>query len=192
MSIRVRHRENVDVALILPRTHPLNRRASSLPRFGKPCFTIIKNCLRQKYGPFSDPGCAEPIRAPVPVRGGIHTHSDVDWWFDHGAARVVLGTIAVKDRHLNRVVAHKALRPEFVGDEVETTRLLREARVSAMLQPLPANDRFLQFDQWVLLGTAVLLLVFLYTGRRLNRLEGGILLAVYGGYVVLSFTVFGG
>lgn len=39
-----------------------------------------------------------------------------------------------KDRHLNRVVAYKSLRPEFVDDETETTRLLREARVSAMLQ----------------------------------------------------------
>lgn len=39
-----------------------------------------------------------------------------------------------KDMHLNRVVAYKTLRPEFVGDEIETTRLLREARVSAMLQ----------------------------------------------------------
>ncbi len=39
-----------------------------------------------------------------------------------------------KDLHLNRVVAYKELRPEFIGDEVETTRLLREARVSAMLQ----------------------------------------------------------
>jgi serine/threonine-protein kinase len=41
---------------------------------------------------------------------------------------------AVKDLHLNRVVAYKTLRPEFVDDQVETTRLLREARVSAMLQ----------------------------------------------------------
>jgi serine/threonine-protein kinase len=41
---------------------------------------------------------------------------------------------AVKDRHLNRVVAYKTLRQEFVNDEIETTRLLREARVSAMLQ----------------------------------------------------------
>ena len=64
--------------------------------------------------------------------------------------------------------------------------------ISATLQPLPANERFLQFDQWVLLGTALLLFVFLYTGRRLNRPEGGVLLAAYGGYLVLSFTVFGG
>jgi serine/threonine-protein kinase len=39
-----------------------------------------------------------------------------------------------KDMHLNRVVAYKTLRPEFVNDEMENTRLLREARVSAMLQ----------------------------------------------------------
>ena len=39
-----------------------------------------------------------------------------------------------KDMHLNRVVAYKTLRPEFENDEIEATRLLREARVSAMLQ----------------------------------------------------------
>lgn len=39
-----------------------------------------------------------------------------------------------KDMHLNRIVAYKALRPEFEDDEIEKTRLLREARVSAMLQ----------------------------------------------------------
>ncbi|MDX1335327.1 MAG: serine/threonine-protein kinase [Gammaproteobacteria bacterium] len=41
---------------------------------------------------------------------------------------------ACKDMHLNRVVAYKTLRSEFVDDEIENTRLLREARVSAMLQ----------------------------------------------------------
>lgn len=54
-----------------------------------------------------------------------------------------LGTVAkggksliksCKDMHLNRVVAYKTLRPEFLDDEVETTRLLREARICAMLQ----------------------------------------------------------
>lgn len=39
-----------------------------------------------------------------------------------------------KDLHLSRVVCYKTLRPEFVGDDVEQRRLLREARVSAMLQ----------------------------------------------------------
>jgi cation:H+ antiporter len=63
--------------------------------------------------------------------------------------------------------------------------------VSALLQPLPVHARILQFDQWVMLGTSLLLLLFLYTGRRLNRPEGGMLLIGYGAYVWLSFTVFG-
>ena len=36
--------------------------------------------------------------------------------------------------HLNRVIAYKTLRAEFENDEIENTRLLREARISAMLQ----------------------------------------------------------
>ena len=64
--------------------------------------------------------------------------------------------------------------------------------VSALLQPLPVPARILQFDQWVMLGAALLLILFLFTGRRLSRLEGGLLLIGYGIYVWLSFTVFGG
>ncbi|MCG2634594.1 MAG: calcium/sodium antiporter, partial [Gammaproteobacteria bacterium] len=41
--------------------------------------------------------------------------------------------------------------------------------VSALLQPLPVHPRILHFDQWVMLGTSLLLLLLLYTGRRLNR-----------------------
>jgi len=64
--------------------------------------------------------------------------------------------------------------------------------ISALLQPLPVHARILQFDQWIMLGTSILLLIFLYTGRSLSRLEGGILLAGYGVYLWLSFTVYGG
>ncbi|MGV6817578.1 MAG: serine/threonine-protein kinase [Thiotrichales bacterium] len=39
-----------------------------------------------------------------------------------------------KDLHLSRVICYKNLRPEFVEDEIEQRRLLREARISAMLQ----------------------------------------------------------
>ncbi|MBT8121291.1 MAG: sodium:calcium antiporter, partial [Gammaproteobacteria bacterium] len=63
--------------------------------------------------------------------------------------------------------------------------------VSAILQPLPVHERILIFDQWVMLGTSLLLLVFLYTGRRLSRMEGGMLLLGYGVYVGLSFTAYG-
>ncbi|MBC6427698.1 MAG: serine/threonine protein kinase [Cellvibrionales bacterium] len=39
-----------------------------------------------------------------------------------------------KDLHLSRVVCYKTLRPECAGDPLEQQRLLREARISAMLQ----------------------------------------------------------
>ncbi|MFT6094321.1 MAG: serine/threonine-protein kinase [Pseudohongiellaceae bacterium] len=39
-----------------------------------------------------------------------------------------------KDLHLSRFVCYKTLRPEFANDKVERLRLIREARVSAMLQ----------------------------------------------------------
>jgi cation:H+ antiporter len=73
-----------------------------------------------------------------------------------------------------------------------TFNLLGILGISALLQPLPVTERILQFDQWVMLGTSLVLLIFLYTGRRLSRLEGGILLVSYGVYLWLSFTVFGG
>ena len=62
--------------------------------------------------------------------------------------------------------------------------------VSALLQPLPVPERVIHFDQWIMLGTSLLLLVFLYTGNRLNRLEGALLLLGYGAYLGLSFSVF--
>lgn len=62
--------------------------------------------------------------------------------------------------------------------------------VSALLQPLPIHERILNFDQWVMLGTALLLMLFIYTGSRLNRLEGAVLLLGYGVYLGLTFVVF--
>lgn len=64
--------------------------------------------------------------------------------------------------------------------------------ISALLQPLPVHERILQFDQWVMLGASLVLLLFLYTGNRLSRLEGALLLLGYAAYVGLSFTVFSG
>jgi serine/threonine-protein kinase len=39
-----------------------------------------------------------------------------------------------RDLYLRRTVCYKTLRPEFRDDAIENTRLLREARISAMLQ----------------------------------------------------------
>ncbi|WP_447927762.1 MULTISPECIES: calcium/sodium antiporter [unclassified Vreelandella] len=61
--------------------------------------------------------------------------------------------------------------------------------ISAFLQPLTLVERMAAFDQWVMLGAAVVLVIFLYTGRRLSRTEGALLLAAYVAYVAASFTL---
>lgn len=63
--------------------------------------------------------------------------------------------------------------------------------VSAILQPLPVQQRMLDFDLWVMLGVSVLLFLFLYTGKTVTRLEGCILLLGYLTYVFFSFIMFG-
>lgn len=40
------------------------------------------------------------VDVPVQVGGGIRTVTDVEWWLNRGATRVVLGTAAVVDRHM--------------------------------------------------------------------------------------------
>ena len=62
--------------------------------------------------------------------------------------------------------------------------------ISAFLQPLPLAPRVALFDQWVMLGAAGILVLFLYTGMRLSRWEGAALLAGYAAYIALSFTIF--
>jgi len=39
-----------------------------------------------------------------------------------------------RDLHLGRTICYKSLRPEFLNDPIEIKRLLREARISAILQ----------------------------------------------------------
>lgn len=42
----------------------------------------------------------DAVDIPVQVAGGVRTMSSIEWWIEHGATRVVLGTAAVMDRRL--------------------------------------------------------------------------------------------
>jgi cation:H+ antiporter len=62
--------------------------------------------------------------------------------------------------------------------------------VSILVTPMEVVGRVAIYDQWVLLGTAVALIVFLATQRRLTRGEGVLLLSSYGAYVVAGLIWF--
>ncbi|SDU05429.1 calcium/sodium antiporter [Halopseudomonas salegens] len=110
-----------------------------------------------------------------------------------GLTLVAVGT-SLPELSISLIAAFRRHADVAIGNILGSNifNLLGILGISALLQPLPVHARILQFDQWVLLGTSLLLLLFLYTGRRLSRLEGGALLLGYAAYVALSFTVFGG
>ena len=62
--------------------------------------------------------------------------------------------------------------------------------ISAIVEPMEIKGRVADFDQWVMLGVTLLLYVFLFTGRRLGRIEGGFLLLGYGAYIGISYMYF--
>lgn len=110
-----------------------------------------------------------------------------------GLTLVALGTslpelsisvIATLRRHTDVAVGN------ILGSNI--FNLLGILSISALLQPLSVPSRILQLDQWVMLASSLLLLLFLYTGRKLSRIEGAIFLTCYSVYIGLSFTIYGG
>ncbi|MGP9568994.1 calcium/sodium antiporter [Halomonas sp. AOP25-F1-15] len=95
---------------------------------------------------------------------------------------MAVSVIAALRRHADVAVGN------ILGSNI--FNLLGILGISAFLQPLPLAPRVAMFDQWVMLGAAGLLVLFLYTGMRLARWEGAALLAGYAAYLVLSFTIF--
>ncbi len=97
---------------------------------------------------------------------------------------LAVSVIAALRRHADVAVGN------ILGSNI--FNLLGILGVSALVEPLDVTGRILRVDQWVLLGVALLLTVFLYTGRRLSRVEGGVLLAGYVAYIAVSYVVMDG
>jgi cation:H+ antiporter len=55
--------------------------------------------------------------------------------------------------------------------------------VTALVHPIPVPPEIARLDVWVLVATTALLMLFLRTGWTLKRWEGGMFVALYGGYV---------
>ena len=62
--------------------------------------------------------------------------------------------------------------------------------VSSLIKPIQVTGRVAEIDQWVMLAVALVLLLFLYTGRRFSRTEGGMLFLAYVAYIGVSYVAF--
>jgi cation:H+ antiporter len=60
--------------------------------------------------------------------------------------------------------------------------------MGAVIQPLPVAPGIIASDGWWMLGVTLLMFPLMYTGLRVNRWEGGLLLLVYGVYLTLLLT----
>lgn len=73
----------------------------------------------------------EDTDAPLPEKLNPNTRYAFFSTIATGGKSVVR---SCRDLHLSRTVCYKTLRSEFIDDPIENKRLLREARISAMLQ----------------------------------------------------------
>jgi cation:H+ antiporter len=55
--------------------------------------------------------------------------------------------------------------------------------VTALVSPIPISPAIVRSDMWWMLGSTLLLLPLLRSGGRLSRIEGAVLLSVYGVYL---------
>jgi len=55
--------------------------------------------------------------------------------------------------------------------------------ITAMVHPIAVSPAIIQMDFWIMLAVSIGLLPFLWTGWKLNRIEGGIFLVVYVVYI---------
>ncbi len=94
---------------------------------------------------------------------------------------LTVSVIAALRRHADVAVGN------ILGSNI--FNLLGILGVSVLVQPLAVAGRIGSVDQWVMLAAALLLTLFLFTGRRLSRVEGGVLLTSYVIYVVASFLL---
>ncbi len=90
---------------------------------------------------------------------------------------LAIGVIAVARRQADIIVGN------VLGSNL--FNLLGIMGTTAIVTPVGVPESILTFDVWVMTGVMVVFLMFLVTGWRLNRLEGGILFAAYLAYLMV-------
>ncbi|MBM4069081.1 MAG: calcium/sodium antiporter [Planctomycetes bacterium] len=60
--------------------------------------------------------------------------------------------------------------------------------VNAAIMPLPVDAAIVASDNWWMLAVTVLIFPLMFTGRRINRWEGALLLAIYAAYLSMLLS----
>ncbi len=105
-----------------------------------------------------------------------------------GLTVVAIGT-SLPELATSIVAAYRGHSDVCVGNVLGSNlfNLFGITGVTAMFTPLPFSDKIVSFDLWILLAVTALIIPFMLSGRRINRLEGSILLALYVGFIASQF-----
>lgn len=66
--------------------------------------------------------------------------------------------------------------------------ILGIAGATAVVKPIAVPAEIIRLDIWVMLVTALLLVVFAVTAWRISRIEGAIFLCAYGAYLMVQLS----
>lgn len=110
-----------------------------------------------------------------------------------GLTVVALGT-SLPELATSAVAAMRREADVAIGNVVGSNiyNVLGILGVTALIQPITVPVEIMVVDIWVMLAAAVVLVGFALSGLRINRWEGGLLLAGYVGYIAyLASVAFG-
>jgi len=107
-----------------------------------------------------------------------------------GMTIVALGT-SLPELVTSIVAAHKKMQEIAVGNIIGSNMFNISAvlGISAIVRPIKAIPRLFAFDMPIMLGVTALMLVLLWKRKKIKRWQGGILLAIYAGFIVLQFLL---
>lgn len=105
-----------------------------------------------------------------------------------GLTVVAIGT-SLPELATSIVAAYRGHSDVCVGNVLGSNlfNLFGITGVTAMFTPLPFSDKIVSFDLWILLAATALIIPFMLSGRRISRLEGSVLLALYVGFIASQF-----
>lgn len=108
-----------------------------------------------------------------------------------GLTLVAVGT-SLPELTISVIAAYKGQADIAIGNVLGSNiiNVMGILGISAIIQPLSIHPRMMQFDIWVMIAVTVILLGFLFSGRKLSRMEGVVLFLLYLGYVLCSFIFF--
>lgn len=102
-----------------------------------------------------------------------------------GLTVVAVGT-SLPELAVSAIAAFRGQGAVAVGNVVGSNiyNALGILGATALAHPLTVPPEIAHFDAWLMLAVAAVLLFFMYYGKTLGRVTGGIFLAAYGGYLL--------